>query len=70
MTRPLGEADLETMRDLTGPDGPIAARWCRTCDKHYRFCTCEKPDWCTRADGKLSPLPGEPGGPQRLSDLL
>lgn len=68
--RDLSEATLEELRDLTGPEGPLAARWCARCDRHYRFCDCGTPSWKLRADGKLGPLPREPGGPMTLADFL
>lgn len=47
----------EKMRRLSGPGGPVAARWCRECDNHYARCYCREPDWMMRFDGKLTPLP-------------
>ena len=44
----------ERMRNATGPDGNIYARWCRRCDTHYTRCECEKPDWWIRENGELT----------------
>ncbi len=69
-TRP----DNEHMRKLSGPGGPLAARWCARCDSHYEYCKCKEPDWKLRNEGKLGPMPGEQDGPecspQTLQDLL
>lgn len=68
--RSIHDTTLEEMRDLTGPKGPLAARWCGNCDKHYRFCGCAQPKWQLRSDGKLGPMPGERGGPRTLEEAL
>lgn len=59
----------DRMRKIT--DGKyVAAKWCATCDHHYARCFCVEPDWKLRADGKLGPMPGEPGGPTTLADVM
>lgn len=68
--RSLSECSLNKLRELTGPTGPIAARWCAACDKHYRFCHCTVPAWKLRTNGVLGPMPGEPGGPETLADMM
>lgn len=60
----------ERMRRLTGPGGHVASRWCCKCDKHYADCKCASPEWRMRCEGKLGPLPGEPGGPETLEDVM
>lgn len=47
----------ERMREVSGPGGAVAARWCASCDNHYARCYCAEPDWMMRVDGKLEPLP-------------
>lgn len=64
----LRDLPLERMRELTGSGGPIAARWCARCDRHYRFCVCDEPAWRLRARGVLGPLPGEASGPMSLQE--
>ena len=66
----LDECSLETLRELTDEGGPIAARWCARCDRHYRFCTCDEPAWRMRTGGRLGPLPGEAGGPHTLQEKI
>ena len=63
-------ASLEQLRELTAASGPLAARWCAVCDKHYRFCKCVEPDWKLRNEGQLGPLPGEPGGPETMTEFM
>jgi hypothetical protein len=59
--RDLSELSNEELRRLTDVDGPIGARWCARCDKHYRFCRCDEPRWVLRVEGHLEPLPGAEG---------
>lgn len=66
----LSECDEPTLRQLTDKGGPICARWCRRCDHHYRFCSCEDPAWAVRVNGTFTPMPGEPGGPKTLEQLV
>lgn len=47
----------DKMRDLSGSDGAMAARWCAKCDNHYARCYCAEPDWKMRVNGELHPLP-------------
>lgn len=44
------------MREVSGPGGDVASRWCRACDQHYAVCQCERPRWMIRVDGKLRRL--------------
>lgn len=60
----------ERMRRLSDTGGPVAARWCAKCDHHYAECDCKEPDWKLRMNGQLGPLPGEPGGPETLEDVM
>jgi hypothetical protein len=60
----------ETMRELCGQGGPLAARWCAKCDSHYDYCKCTEPDWKLRSNGKLGPLPGQSGGPETLESVI
>lgn len=68
--RTLETADEPSLRRLSDKGGPLACRWCATCDHHYRFCQCDKPVWKCRAHGVLHPMPGEPGGPTTLQDEI
>lgn len=70
MSKSLDEAPEDTLRELSGPEGVLACRWCAKCDHHYRFCKCPEPKWMLRAEGKLGPLPGEAGGPVTLADVI
>jgi len=70
VTKSLNQMTEADAQKLSGPGGPLAMGWCRGCDKSHHHCRCATPQWCTRADGKLGPLPGQPGGPIRLSDML
>lgn len=47
----------ERMKELSGPSGPMAARWCAKRDNHYARCYCADPDWKMRVDGELQTLP-------------
>ena len=67
-TAELSTLGLEHLRELTEDGGPLAARWCARCDRHYRFCVCDEPAWRLRANGELGPLPGEAGGPRSLEE--
>jgi hypothetical protein len=67
MSIPLSEVSHASLRELCGPTGPLACRWCKRCDSHYRFCKCTSPEWMLRAAGQLGPMPNEPGGPRTLS---
>ena len=44
------------LREVSGPGGEVASRWCGACDQHYAVCRCKRPQWMIRHDGKLSPL--------------
>lgn len=35
------------------PNGHVAFKWCRKCDKHYARCKCEQPDFAVVARGKF-----------------
>ncbi len=62
--------DLNARMRFVTDGADVAARWCAKCDRHYARCGCTEPDWKLRADGKLGPLPGEPGGPTTLADMM
>jgi hypothetical protein len=43
----------EKLHDIAyDPDGHVAFKWCRLCDKHYERCTCEKPEFFVIHQGK------------------
>lgn len=42
------------------PNGSVAFKWCRTCDKHYARCKCETPNFYVILRGEEWPVP--PGG--------
>lgn len=46
--------DQDAQHKQPDPDGPLAARWCRSCDRHFARCQCDSPDhdW-VRANGEL-----------------
>lgn len=54
----------ERMRGLTDKGGPLAAKWCMICDKHYARCRCDEPLYGIRVDGLVKattmPLGSEP----------
>ncbi len=66
----LSDASNAQMRKFTDKGGPLAAKWCATCDNHYRFCPCATPVWRLRNEGELGPMPGEPNGPRTLADIF
>lgn len=43
------------LRELS--DGDYTTRWCASCDRHFRACRCEAPDFRLRRNGQLLPLP-------------
>ena len=43
----------ERLKELTGKKGPLIAKWCLNCDKHYARCRCTEPLWGVREDGKV-----------------
>jgi hypothetical protein len=46
----------ERMRKASGPNGPLASKWCAGCDNHYTGCKCAEPDWKIRTNGELHPV--------------
>jgi len=42
----------DRLRELTGASGPLLARWCLACDKHYARCRCTEPLFGVRTGGK------------------
>ncbi len=56
-SKDIGDCDCEgrddQLRNLAmRPDGMVAFKWCRTCDKHYARCKCEHPDFYVVLGGK------------------
>jgi hypothetical protein len=70
MTKTLDDMGAADAERLSGPGGPLAIAWCKTCNKSHHHCKCQEPSWCLRSDGKLGPLPGQPGGPRSLADIV
>jgi hypothetical protein len=39
------------------PEGHVAIKWCRGCDKHYARCKCEEPAFYVILNGKEWDMP-------------
>lgn len=39
------DVDARLKRVAFMPDGLVAFKWCRACDKYYGRCKCEQPDF-------------------------
>lgn len=45
----------QRMKELTDEGGPLIAKWCLSCDKHYARCRCSEPLLGVRHNGKTMP---------------